>query len=82
MVQLDRELLAELDAGLLTPDLAARVRAAADADPRARAVLAVLAAVGADLQAMPLEPPPTQFVRRWTDAIAAEQIHPATSDGP
>ena len=32
MVQLDRELLAELDAGLLTPDLAARVQAAADTE--------------------------------------------------
>jgi hypothetical protein len=78
MVQLDRELLAELDAGLLTPDRAARVQAAADADPSACAVLAALTAVRADLQAMPFEPPPPQFVRRWTNAIAAEQTH-ATS---
>ena len=82
MVQRDRELLAELDAGLLAPDLAARVRAAADADPSGRAVLAALAAVRADLQAMPLQPPPPQFVRRWTDAIAAEHTRPASPDGP
>ena len=39
MVQLDRELLAELEGGLLAPDLAPRVQAVADADPSARAVL-------------------------------------------
>ena len=82
MVQLDRELLAELDAGLLTPDLAARVQAAADADPSARAVLAALAAVRAELGAMALEPPPPQFVQRWADAIAAEQARAASPDGP
>jgi hypothetical protein len=82
MVQLDRELLAELDAGLLAPDLAARVPAVADADPSAHAVLAALAAVRADLGAMPLEPPPPQFVQRWTDAIAAEQARAASLDTP
>ena len=40
MVQLDRELFAELDAGLLASDLAARVQAATDADSSAPAVLA------------------------------------------
>jgi hypothetical protein len=51
------------------PDLAARVQAAADTDPSARAVLAALAAVRAELGAMALEPPPPQFVQRWADAI-------------
>ena len=41
-----------------------------------------LAAVRADLHAMPIEPPPPQFVRRWTDAIAAEQSRSAGHDGP
>ncbi|MCX6462451.1 MAG: hypothetical protein NTW05_02490, partial [Pseudonocardiales bacterium] len=56
----DVELLADLDAGLLDPERAAAVRAAALADPRSAAVLRALAATRAELGALDTPPvPPT-----------------------
>jgi anti-sigma factor RsiW len=69
---LDRELLAALDAGVLDDDRAARVRAAAAADPGATAVLSALAATRADLAALPDPPVPAEFAARWDAALAAE----------
>ncbi len=67
----DLDLLADLDAGLLDPERAAAVRAAADADPRAAAVLAALAATRAELGAVPTPPVPPAAARSWAAALAA-----------
>ena len=65
----DVRLLAALDAGLLDEATAREVRAAVDADPAARAVLAALAATRAELAALPDPPvPPALSGRR-------QQIH-------
>ena len=67
--RLDVELLARLDAGALDPARAALVRAAAEADPSATAVLAALAATREELAALPLPAPPPGAVRRWLAAV-------------
>ncbi len=69
----DVRLLAALDAGLLDQATAREVRAAADADPAARAVLAALAATRAELAALPDPPVPPALAERWSAALAAEQ---------
>ena len=69
----DVRLLAALDAGLLDEATAREVRAAADADPAARAVLAALAATRAELAALPDPPVPPALAERWSAALAAEQ---------
>jgi hypothetical protein len=69
----DVRLLAELDAGLLDEATAREVRAAAEADPAARAVLAALAATRAELAALPERPVPPALAERWSAALAAEQ---------
>jgi hypothetical protein len=69
----DFRLLAALDAGLLDEGTAREVRAAAEADPAARAVLAALAATRAELAALPEPPVPPALAERWSAALAAEQ---------
>ena len=69
----DVRLLAALDAGLLDEATAREVRAAVDADPAARAVLAALAATRAELAALPDPPVPPALAERWSAALAAEQ---------
>ena len=69
----DVRLLAALDAGLLDEATAREVRAAADADPAARAVLDALAATRAELAALPDPPVPPALAERWSAALAAEQ---------
>ena len=69
----DVRLLADLDAGLLDEATAREVRAAADADPAARAVLDALAATRAELAALPDPPVPPALAARWSAALAAEQ---------
>ncbi|HYH33361.1 MAG TPA: hypothetical protein VD903_23565 [Pseudonocardia sp.] len=70
------DLLADLDAGLLDPTTAARVRAAAARDPRAAAVLDGLAATRADLGALADPPVPGHVAARWDAALAAEARPP------
>lgn len=64
------ELLALLDAGALDPDRAARVRAAADGDERATAVLDALARTRAALASLPPPPVPDGAAGRWAHALA------------
>jgi hypothetical protein len=79
----DVRLLAALDAGLLDEATAREVRAAADADPAARAVLAALAATRAELAALPDPPVPPALAERWSAALAAEQSRlPAPTPQP
>lgn len=68
----DPELLADLDADLLEPERAGRVRSAAQADPGARAVLAALAATRVELAAAADPPLPPGLAERWNAALAAE----------
>ena len=73
----DIRLLADLDAGLLDAATARAVRAAAEADPAARAVLDALTATRAELAALPDPPVPPALAARWSAALAAEQsLHP------
>jgi hypothetical protein len=65
--------LADLDAGLLDEATAREVRAAAEADPAARAVLDALTATRAELAALPDPPVPPALAARWSAALAAEQ---------
>jgi hypothetical protein len=67
-----RDLLADLDAGVLDDDRAAQVRAAAAEDARATAVLAAFAATRADLAALPEPDVPAGVAARWDAALAAE----------
>lgn len=67
----DLELLADLDAGLLEPGHAERVRAAALADPASAAVLDALAATRAELAELPAPPVPTDVAARWAAALDA-----------
>ncbi len=69
----DVHLLADLDAGLLDEARAREVRAAAAADPAARAVLDALAATRAQLAALPEPSVPAALAARWSAALAAEQ---------
>lgn len=67
--RVDRALLADLDAGLLPPERAVRVRAAAQADPRSAAVLDALAATRAELAALGDPVLPAHLSARWTAAL-------------
>jgi hypothetical protein len=69
------ELLAALDAGLLDPDEAAAVRAAAADDPRAAAVLRALAATRAELAGLPVPTAPPQVRQRWAAALESAEGH-------
>ena len=70
----DVSLLADLDAGVLDESRAREVRAAAEADPSARAVLEALAATRADLAAVDDPPVPPAVAERWRAALRAEQF--------
>lgn len=84
----DLELLADLDAGVLDEAQAARVRAAALADPTATAMLDALAATRADLAALPPPPLPPEVGARWAAALratasgAAAAGHPESTSRP
>jgi len=69
---LPADLLADLDAGLLDPAIAAEVRAAASQDPDATAVLAALATTRAELGELADPPVPAAYAARWDAALAAE----------
>jgi len=73
---LPSDLLADLDAGLLDPARAAEVRAAADRDPHAAAVLAALATTRTELGELPDPPVPAEYAARWDAALAAETAGP------
>lgn len=75
----DVELLADLDAGLLEPERATRVRTAALTDPQAAAVLGALAATRAELAALPTPPVPPGVADRWAAALDAAP-RPARTD--
>lgn len=66
------DLLADLDADLLTPDESARVRASLAGNPRAAAVRAALDATRSELAALPAPPLPPEVTARWDAALAAE----------
>ena len=80
--------LADLDAGVLDEAQAREVRAAAEADPAARAVLEALAATRADLAAVDDPPVPPAVEERWRAALRAEQAplapapHSPAADAP
>lgn len=81
--RMDPVLLADLDAGLLPPDRAVRVRAAAQADPRATAVLDALAATRAELGALGDPVVPAHLSARWTAALRdATPARPAGTGRP
>lgn len=75
----DVELLADLDAGLLEPERATRVRTAALTDPQAAAVLGALAATRAELADVPTPPVPPGVADRWAAALDAAP-RPARTD--
>jgi hypothetical protein len=78
----DIPLLADLDAGLLDEARAREVRAAAEADPAARAVLEALAATRAELAALPDPPVPPGLRARWSAALEAEQARRRATVSP
>jgi hypothetical protein len=65
--------LADLEAGVLDETRAREVRAAAESDPAARAVLEALAATRAELAALPDPSVPPTLAARWGAALQAEQ---------
>jgi hypothetical protein len=69
---LPADLLADLHAGLIDPARAAEVRAAADRDPAARAVLDALDTTRGELGALDDPPVPAEYAARWDAALAAE----------
>lgn len=84
----DMARLAALDAGLLDPQQAAAVRAAAAADPRATAVLDALAATRAELATQPRPALPPDVASRIAAALdevdagaGANQPQPAQPSG-
>lgn len=79
--ELDVDLLAALDAGLLEPPRARAVRAGAAADPAATQVLAALVATRAELAAQPELRVPPEVAARWAAAVGAGASGPADS-GP
>jgi hypothetical protein len=76
------DLLADLDAGLLDPTAAARVRAAAAQDTRAGGVLDGLAATRAELGRLGDPPVPPEFAARWDAALAEEAVRSSPSGSP
>lgn len=77
----DLELLADLDAGLLDPERAERVRAAAVADPQAASALAALTATRTELAGLPAPPVPPDVAARWAAALHAAP-HPRAARRP
>lgn len=66
----DADLLADLDAGVLDAARAREVRAAAEGDAAAAAVLDALAATRAELGALPALTAPPEVVARWSAGAA------------
>ncbi|HEY0816783.1 MAG TPA: hypothetical protein VGE11_26200 [Pseudonocardia sp.] len=74
--------LSELSAGLPDEGAAREVRAAAEADPAARAVLDALTATRAELAQLPDPPVPPALAARWSAALRAEQTRLSTRSSP
>jgi hypothetical protein len=66
------DLIADLHAGVLPPEVAAQLRPRVEADPEAREILQALDATLADLQALPSIPMPDHVAARIDAALAAE----------
>lgn len=66
------DLIADLHAGVLPPEVAAQLRPRVEADPEAREVLQALDATLADLEALPAIPMPDHVAARIDAALAAE----------
>lgn len=66
------DLIADLHAGVLPPEVAAQLRPRVEADPEAREVLQALDATLADLEALPPIPMPDHVAARIDAALAAE----------
>lgn len=66
------DLIADLHAGVLPPEVAAQLRPRVEADPEAREILQALDATLADLQALPPIPMPADVAARIDAALAAE----------
>jgi hypothetical protein len=66
------DLIADLHAGVLPPEVAAQLRPRVEADPDAREILQALDATLADLEALPSIPMPDHVAARIDAALAAE----------
>ena len=66
------DLIADLHAGVLPPEVAAQLRPRVEADADAREILQALDATLEDLQALPLIPMPDDVAARIDAALAAE----------
>lgn len=66
------DLIADLHAGVLPPEVAAQLRPRVEADPEAREILQALDATLADLEALPPIPMPDHVAARIDAALAAE----------
>lgn len=66
------DLIADLHAGVLPPEVAAQLRPRVEADPEAREILQALDATLEDLQALPPIPMPDHVAARIDAALAAE----------
>ena len=66
------DLIADLHAGVLPPEVAAQLRPRVEADPEARDILQALDATLEDLQALPPIPMPDHVAARIDAALAAE----------
>lgn len=66
------DLIADLHAGVLPPEVAAQLRPRVEADPEAREILQALDATLADLHALPPIPMPDHVAARIDAALAAE----------
>lgn len=66
------DLIADLHAGVLPPEVAAQLRPRVEADPEAREILQALDATLADLHALPSIPMPDHVAARIDAALAAE----------
>lgn len=66
------DLIADLHAGVLPPEVAAQLRPRVEADPDAQEILRALDATLADLEALPSIPMPDHVAARIDAALAAE----------
>ncbi len=66
------DLIADLHAGVLPPEVAAQLRPRVEADPESREILAALDATLADLHSLPVIPMPDHVAARIDAALAAE----------
>lgn len=66
------DLIADLHAGVLPPEVAAQLRPRVEADPESREILAALDATLADLHSLPPIPMPDHVAARIDAALAAE----------